>query len=106
MLRIFDRIGRQVQALGVSGSAEFTAASALLSYIVGASIQNAENGRLFEPSSNRADVLDRVSARWKELDAHEYPFIRKIATQLPHHDDLAEFLAGLDLILKGIAASR
>ncbi|WP_223643608.1 hypothetical protein [Corallococcus sp. EGB] len=27
-----DRIGRQVQALGVSGSAEFTAASALLSY--------------------------------------------------------------------------
>ncbi|NVJ19689.1 TetR family transcriptional regulator [Myxococcus sp. AM011] len=105
-LRIFERIGRQVQALGVSGRAQFTSASALLSYIVGVSIQNAANGRLFEPSVDRADFLDTMSARWKQLDAHEYPFTRKVAAQLPGHDDLAEFLAGIDLILAGIAASR
>jgi hypothetical protein len=34
-----------------------------------------------------------------------YPFTRKIAAQLPGHDDLAEFLAGVDLILTGIEAS-
>jgi hypothetical protein len=41
----------------------------------------------------------------KELDAHEYPFTRNVAAQLREHDDRAEFLAGIDLILAGIAAS-
>src|ERR1044072_878737 len=34
-LRIFERIGRQVQALRVPEEAQFTAASALLNYILG-----------------------------------------------------------------------
>ncbi|WP_394840520.1 TetR family transcriptional regulator [Pendulispora brunnea] len=106
MLQIFERIGRQVQALGVRGGAQFTSASALLSYILGVSIQNAANARLHEPPVNRADFLETVSARWKQLDAHEFPFIRNVvAAQLPEHDDRAEFLAGIDLILAGIAAS-
>ncbi|QSQ19437.1 TetR family transcriptional regulator [Pyxidicoccus parkwayensis] len=105
MLQLLERLGRQVQAMGVPSRAWFTSASALLSYIVGGSIQNAANGRLFEPSVDRADFLDSMSARWKELDANEYPFTRKVAAQLPKHDDLAEFLAGIDLILTGIEAS-
>ena len=105
-LQIFERIGRQVQALGVPRGAQFTSASALLSYIIGVSVQNAANGaaaRLFEPPVNRADFLETESARWKELDAHEYPFTRSVAAQLREHDDLAEFLAGIDLILTGVA---
>jgi AcrR family transcriptional regulator len=105
MLQIFERIGRQVQALGVAVGAQFTAASALLSYIVGASIQNAANGRLLEPPRNRADVLETESARWQGLDAREYPFTRNVAAQMREHDDCVEFLAGVDLILAGIAAS-
>jgi AcrR family transcriptional regulator len=105
MLKIFERVGRQVQALGVRGGAQFTSASALMSYIIGVSIQNAANGRLFEPSVDRADFLETESARWKELDAGEYPFTRSVAAQLREHDDLAEFLAGIDLILSGVAAS-
>lgn len=108
-LQIFERIGRQVQALGVRGGAQFTSASALLSYIISVSVQNAANGeaaRLLDPSVNRADVLETESARWKELDAHEYPFTRSVAAQLREHDDLAELLAGIDLILTGVAASR
>jgi AcrR family transcriptional regulator len=104
-LRIFERLGRQVQALGVRGGAQFTSASALLSYIVGVSIQNAANGRLLEPPVDRADFLETVSARWKELDAREYPFTRNVAAQLREHDDRAEFLAGIDLILAGVTAS-
>ncbi|NRD53136.1 TetR/AcrR family transcriptional regulator C-terminal domain-containing protein [Corallococcus sp. AB030] len=106
MLRIFERIGHQFQAMGLSDRAWFTAGSTLMSYIVGVSIQNAANGRMLDPSVDRVEFLNTVSARWKELDANEYPFTRKLAAQLPGHDDLAEFLAGIDLILKGIAASR
>jgi hypothetical protein len=77
----------------------------LVSYIIGVSVQNAENGRLLDPPVDRADFLETVSAQWKELDAHEYPFTRNVAAQLREHDDRAEFLAGIDLILTGVAAS-
>lgn len=106
MLQIFERIGRQLQALGVPGGAQFTSASTLVSYIIGVSVQNAANGRLFKPPVDRAAALATESARWKELDAHEYPFTRNVAAQLREHDDRAEFLAGIDLILIGVAASR
>jgi AcrR family transcriptional regulator len=106
LLLIFERVGRQVQALGVTGSAQFTAASALVSYVIGVSVQNAANRRLCEPDTDRADFLEMVSARWKELDPREYPFLRNVATQLRKHDDRAEFLAGIDLILAGVAVSR
>lgn len=41
LLRVFEGIGRQVQALGVPESTRFTAASALMSYILGVAGQNA-----------------------------------------------------------------
>jgi AcrR family transcriptional regulator len=105
MLQIFERIGRHVQALGVPGDAQFTSASALVSYVIGVSGQNAANGRLLGPRADRATFLEATSARWGELDAREYPFTRSVATRLREHDDRAEFLAGIDLILAGIAAS-
>jgi AcrR family transcriptional regulator len=105
-LRIFERIGREIQALGVPGGAQFTSVSALMSYIIGVSIQNAANGRLLQPPVDRAAFLETESARWKALDAGEYPFTRTVAAQLREHDDLAEFLAGIDLVLAGVAASR
>ncbi|HYP98898.1 MAG TPA: TetR family transcriptional regulator [Polyangiaceae bacterium] len=106
MLQIFERIGRQVQALGVRGSAQFTSVSALVSYILGVSVQNAESRRTFEPSADRAEFLAKEATRWKELDPEEYSFTRSVATQLRKHDDRTEFLAGIDLILAGIGASK
>jgi hypothetical protein len=106
LLLIFERIGSQLQALGVPAGAQFTAASALVSYILGVSSQNAANGRLLAPNTDRAQLLEKVSARWQDLDAHEYPFTRNVAKQLREHDDLAEYLAGIELILTGITASR
>jgi hypothetical protein len=47
-----------------------------------------------------------VAARWSELDPVRYLFIRRIARQLRGHDDREQFLAGIDLILAGIAAVR
>lgn len=104
-LRIFELIGRRIEALGGAEAGYFTSASALVSYILGVSVQNAAQGRLLEQPVNRAHVLEAESARWRNLDAHEYPFLRKVAAQLRAHDDRAEFLAGIDLILAGIEAS-
>jgi AcrR family transcriptional regulator len=102
-LRIFERVGQQLQALGVPQRAQFTAASTLLGYIVGVSIQNATNARLLDPPVERAEFLEAMAAGWQQLDALEYPFTRNVATQLRRHDDRGEFLAGVDLILTGVA---
>lgn len=104
-LRIFERIGRELQALKVREAAQFTAAASLVSYILGVSGQNAGNRGEIEPGSDRAAFLAQEAARWLALDAAEYPFTRSLVDQLREHDDRAEFLAGIDLILAGISAA-
>lgn len=106
LLRIFERVGRQVQALGVPADAQFDSASALLNYMLGVAGQNAANARAQAPGTDRAHVLRTLSAGWADLDPHEYPFTRNVAAQLRDHDDREQFLAGIDLILAGIANRR
>ena len=103
MLRLFERVGRQVRALGVPAGAQFTATSALLIYIIGAGGQEATNSQSPVALGDRQDVLDRLSAEWSELDPDEYAFTRSMAEQLRVHDDRAEFLAGVDLLLAGMS---
>jgi AcrR family transcriptional regulator len=105
-LQVFERIGRQVQALGVPVDAQFYAASAVLNYILGVAGQNARNARSQEPGVSRSDVLGAAVAVWSGLDAAEFPFIRGVAGQLREHDDREQFLAGVDLILAGIISRR
>ncbi|AEV85780.1 TetR family transcriptional regulator [Actinoplanes sp. SE50] len=101
-LRIFERIGRHVQALGVPEAAQFDAASALLNYIQGVAAQNAALSRSVTQGTDRADVLETVSAMWASLDTDDFPFLRTIAGKLRDHDDREQFVAGIDLILAGI----
>jgi AcrR family transcriptional regulator len=101
-LRFFEGLGRQVRALGVAPDAEFTAVSALLNYILGVAGQNAASARAVEPGTDRTEFLRSTAAAWAGLDPDEYPFTRSAAARLRDHDDRAEFLAGLDLVLAGI----
>lgn len=103
LLRIFEHLGRQVQALGVPHAAHFTAASTLLNYILGVGGQNAANARDHQPGTTREEFLTGVSAAWANLDPEEYAFTRTVAEQLRDHDDREEFVAGIDLILAGIS---
>ena len=105
--RILEGIGRHVRALGVPEEGWFTAASALMHYILGAAGQNAantESARALGPEADRGDFLGTVSAAWRRLDPDDYPFTRAVADQLREHDDREQFLAGIDLILTGITA--
>ncbi|KOU13742.1 TetR family transcriptional regulator [Streptomyces sp. WM6372] len=106
MLRVFEHLGRQVRALGVPRNAQFTAASALLNYILGVGGQNAANAHGQESEENRTEFLNTVAHTWANLDPDEYAFTRDVAEQLRDHDDRIEFLAGIDIILTGIAASK
>ncbi|QQQ79705.1 TetR family transcriptional regulator [Saccharothrix sp. 6-C] len=106
VLRIFERIGQQVRALGVPPSARFTAASSVLHFVLGVGGQNAALARTLRGTTNRSDHLAAVSAEWADLDPDEFPFTRAVADELRDHDDRAQFLDGVDLILAGIARLR
>jgi AcrR family transcriptional regulator len=107
MVRVVERIGQQVRALGVPKEKQWAAVSALFSYILGVGGQNAANGQLARTRGlNRGDFLDAMSTVWSQLNPEEYPFVRSVAAQLRVHDDRVDFLAGIDLILKGIDSPR
>lgn len=106
MLQIFESVGEQLQALGVPGRAQFDCASALVNYILGLAGQYAAGARLQAPETDRSAFLAVFAAEWAQLAPAEYPFMRQVATQLRDHDDREQFLAGIDLILTGIASVR
>jgi AcrR family transcriptional regulator len=107
LVRIFEPIGQQVCALGVPDKKQRATVSALLSYILGVGGQNASNGQFARTRGiERSDFLEAVATAWSQLDPDEYPFARSVAAQLPAHDDRMDFVAGIDLILRGIDSPR
>jgi AcrR family transcriptional regulator len=106
MLQIFEGIGGGIQALGVPDHELFNAWSALVNYILGCAGQNAANASFHARDADRTALLATVAARWAQLDPAVYPFLRQVATPLREHDDRAQFLAGIDLILAGIGTVR
>ena len=105
-LRILEGVGRRLHALGVPEAAQFDTATALVSYILGVAGQNAANARQARESgrTDRSAFLGEIADRWAALDPQQHPFVRRIAAQLRDHDDRAQFLAGVDLILAGAAS--
>lgn len=103
-LRVFEFIGAQLQALNVAEEDLFETWSALIHYIFGAAGMNAANARRPHNGMDRATYLAKAAARWSELDPVTHPFLRRLAARLPQHDDRAQFVAGLNLILAGIGA--
>jgi len=105
LLQLFERIGGQVQALGVFEAAQFNCASALVNYILGVAQQNAASARLLLHETGRTAFLEAVTARWTQHDRAAYPFVHQVATQLREHDDREQFLAGIDIFLAGVESA-
>ena len=106
IVRILERIGQQVRALGVPDEQQWASVGALMAYILGVSRQNAANGQLGRTRGlDRSAFLEAVSTAWSQLDPQEYPFARSVARQIRDHDDRVDYLAGIDLILSGINAA-
>ncbi|MDP9869126.1 MULTISPECIES: TetR/AcrR family transcriptional regulator [Streptosporangium] len=105
---IFEKIGRQVRALGVPQAVWFVAASTLVHYILGAVSQTRIDGYTsgVETDEDREKFLEAASMAWQELDPADYPFMHAISGQMREHDDREQFLAGIALILDGITNLR
>ena len=105
VVRIVEGICRQVRALGVPDKDLWATAGALLNYILGVGGRNAANGQFARANGlDRSDFLAAVSTAWSQLDPDEFPFVRSLAGPMRTHDDRVDFLAGIDLILRGIGS--
>ena len=93
--RIFEAVGSALPPLPETQA--FHAASALMSLILGAAGQQSAARRL-PSSTHRPAFLATVAQNWSTG-----PFTHRIAAQLRDHDDRAQFLAGIELVLKGLA---
>lgn len=106
VVRLIESIGQQIQALGVPGPAQFNAATAVMSFILGLASQHASRARLFpreaDQTALREAALEAIAARWMTLDPSEHPFVRQVAEILPKHDDREQFLGGVDIIVRGL----
>ncbi len=102
-LRVFEGIGSRLRAIGVPDPMMFDAWSALVTYVLGAAGQNAANARRFPPGTDRTAHLAATAAHWARLDPRAFPFLRRLASELPEHDDREQFTAGVTFILAGVA---
>ena len=105
IVRILERVGQQIHKLGIPDDEQWAAVVALMAYILDVSRQNAANGQLARTRGlDRSDFLEAVSTAWSQLDPTEYPFARSVAGRMRNHDDREDYLAGIDLILRGIGS--
>jgi len=104
LLQLFESLGAPLQELGLPAGEQFAAGSTLLNHVLGAAAQNAANARRHAPGTDRGAVLGNVADLWASLDPQRYPYLRRVAQQLREHDDREQFLAGVDLVLDGVAA--
>lgn len=103
VVRIMERLGQQVVAMGVPPKSQWATTNALLSYILGVGGQNAANTAFATTRDiDRQAFLGEMAQAWAGLDAQAFPFTVSVAAQLPLHDDRADFLAGINLLLSGM----
>lgn len=104
-MRLFDLFGRQVLPLNLTPRQQFDGVSSLVSFVVGTGAEMREPPRaMLEQGLSQEDSLHQYAESWRALDAEEFPFVHAIVDEFEHHDDLAQFEAGVNLILVGIAA--
>ncbi|MEU9532415.1 TetR/AcrR family transcriptional regulator C-terminal domain-containing protein [Streptomyces sp. NPDC048213] len=106
---VFERIGRQVQELGVPQERWFDAASTLVHYILGAVSQNARiegDTSGIDGEVDREEYFGAASAEWQALAPDSYPFMHAVIAQIRDHDDREQFLTGIAVILDGLTRLR
>ena len=100
VIRIWTAVGEHLQTLGIPSARLAEAGSTLINYVLGSAAQYAAGARTAADPDERQAYLDDLGRRVPDLDPGTLS--DTIAEELHHHDDRAQFLAGVDIILTGI----
>lgn len=104
-MRLFELFGQQTLGLDLTAHQRFDAVSSLVSFVTGVGAEMRELPRaVLEQGRTQAEVLAEYATSWRALPADEFPFVHSVADEFEGHDDELQFVAGVDLLLAGIAA--
>lgn len=103
-LRLYERLGEQTLRLDLTPRQRFHAVSAIVGVVIGSAVDMGQEPpqEILDGAVDREEFLARYAARWRELDAEEYPFVHGIVDEFAGHDDKDQFVAALDLTLAGL----
>ncbi|GAA4076564.1 TetR/AcrR family transcriptional regulator [Nocardioides kongjuensis] len=101
-LRVWEQVGRALAAMGLSPRQQFHGSTAITGYVVGVAAEMSAQDDAVDPTLSQEEQLDRIVERWQGEAYDDLPWIRSMADQFRRHDDLAQFAAGLDLLVLGL----
>lgn len=103
-LRLWEHLGRPLAAMGLSPRQQFHGSTAVMGYVVGVSAAMAAQGEGVEPDPTltKEEHLAQMAARWQQPEYDELSWLRSMSDEFAHHDDVAQFAAGLDLLILGL----
>jgi AcrR family transcriptional regulator len=105
VLLLFERVGSELDAMGIPEASQFDAASVLVHHLLGIASQVDAGNRLSGRHTGRQSFLESATAAAISLGPPvAYPFLTRISSQLAHHDDRDQFQAGVDIIVSGVMA--
>ena len=104
VLQLFERVGSELDDLGVPKASQFDGASVLVQYIVGVASQYDAGTRLNGNEMGRSAFLQSATSGLIERSPGDFPFLDRINRQLTEHDDREQFRAGIEIILSGIVS--
>lgn len=98
----WERLGRQLAAMGLTVQQQFHGSTALTGYVVGISAEMASQDGTADQTRPKDEQLGEITEAWQGEEYADFPWIRSIADAFRTHDDLVQFAAGLDLLLLGL----
>ncbi|MEZ5091185.1 TetR/AcrR family transcriptional regulator [Nocardioides sp.] len=101
-LLVWERLGRPLADLGLTPRQQFHGSTALMGYVLGVASVMAEQGAGADRERSQEEQLEDVVEGWLADAPEELTWVRSVADEFVHHDDVAQFSAGLDLLLLGL----
>lgn len=104
-MMLFELFGQQVMGLELTPAQRFDIVSSLVSFVTGVGAEMRELPReVLEQGRTQAEMLREYADSWRALPDDRFPFVHSVVDEFEEHDDELQFVAGVELILAGIAA--
>lgn len=102
VLRVWDRIGGTLDALGLDPRLVFHASSLLMAHLGAMAAFAARAAYGTDGRLSREERLAQQAAVLAALDPATYPYVPRSVSTFQSHNEEDQFLGGLDIILDGI----
>ena len=101
-MHLFELFGQQLMGLRLTPIQRFDAGNSLISFVPGVGAKMRElPAEVAKEHLNQQQALHRFAVVWRKLEPEEFPFVHMVVDVFETHENVAQFRAGVELILNG-----